>query len=272
MKIKILQLNIWQGKFLDNIISFIQKEDFDILQFQEVTGGKCSKGGLYRYPRNMQLKSPEINQDTVGIDCFAVLKEKLGFDGVLAIAHRETGDPNSYEGNTTLFKKEFKVKKKEIIWLKEYDEVNAKDTNPKQRPRNALILQLTKDKQRFYIINTHLAWGPTADDEDYKLAQAKKLYERIKKLHQLFILTGDFNVDKNSQIVSWFGKIARNLTVENHIDNTLNPKIHTAFQRVSHGFTVDYIFTSPSIKINSFSLVKKYDLSDHLGLIAEIEI
>ncbi|HUD44717.1 MAG TPA: endonuclease/exonuclease/phosphatase family protein [Patescibacteria group bacterium] len=253
MTLKFLQLNIESGRFLDEVIAFIQKHDFDIINLQEVSGGKFNK----------------YNQ----FDIFQTLKEKLGYKGELTKTMIGKSDPQSYFGNATFFKPSFSLlNKKEIIWLKPFVELSELPKNNFQTlPRNALHLTLTKDNLTLNVINAHLAWGPTPLDEPYKINQANILIDYMKNVSQPFVLSGDFNVTPDSQIVKNFNQLARNLTVENHLTNTLNAKTHRVLSLFPPGLAVDYIYTSQDIKVDKFEAIKE-TLSDHLGLMTEIVI
>ncbi|MDO8460851.1 MAG: hypothetical protein Q7S38_00235, partial [bacterium] len=139
-------------------------------------------------------------------------------------------------------------------------------------PRNALFLQLKRDRKKLWIINTHLTRGKNNKDSLIKLDHGRKLFEKVKQINELFILSGDFNVTPKSKIIPPFSAIARNLVVENNITNTLNPKTHYARQLFPKGLAVDYIFPKKDLKVKSFRRVDEVDLSDHFGLLLEFEL
>lgn len=268
---KLLQLNLFQGKFLDRIIDLVKREDFDILTFQEVTGGKFSKGGINNY-LDIKFINKMVNPKTIGIDCFKELKKNMGYKGELCVNERFVNDNSSYHGNATFYKN-FNLLSKKDIRMKPYQEFKSMDEiNPAFSSRSATVLQLERNNKTITVINLHLAWGPTPFDEPYKLEQAEKLFEFVKSLKAPYILSGDFNLDPSSQVISWFEKIARNLSKENKLTNTLNPRVHSVSKLFPPGLAVDYMFTSREIKVKSFKLITEPDLSDHFGLLLEFEI
>ncbi|MBP9719471.1 MAG: hypothetical protein KBD46_03295 [Candidatus Levybacteria bacterium] len=268
MQLKLLQLNIFQGKFLPQIIDYVKKHDFDILQFQEVSGGSMSKGGVWSGERAGMTAS---NPKTVGIDCFETIKEKLTYQGVLNITIAKRDDHTSYFGNATFFKPTLKLEAMQEIFLKPYGEVGDTPFPPQDAPRAALTTTFSLNNKDITFINCHLAWGPTSEDEPHKVAQGKILYEYVKSLTTPFVLTGDFNVDQNSQVVTWMNSLGRNLVTEKGIINTLNPNIHPA-KVFPPGLGVDFAFVTKDIKVTDFHLVDTPDLSDHLGLSLTLEI
>lgn len=269
MTLKLLHLNIFQGKFLPQIIDFVKEQDFDILQFQEVSGGSMSKGGMWTGSRESFTTA---NPETVGIDCFQTIKESLGMAGVLNTTIAKRADAASYIGNATFFKPSLPFQKTQELFLQPYKEIGDTPIPSEQLPRAALLTTFAFPKKEITFINTHLAWGPNHRDETYKLTQAKKLYEHLQSLSSSFVLTGDFNVDKHSKIVSWFNTLAVNLVTEADITNTLNPNIHAAKVLFPIGLGVDFAFTTKDLTVTDFHLVDTPDLSDHLGLSLTLDI
>lgn len=251
MKLKLLQLNIEKGRFLENIVDFVKKNNIDILCFQEVTNGSVSYEG---------------------VNCFNKLKNSLNYKGVLTECWNLSGEKGSFSGNAVFFKKDLNLIKEKTVWLKPYKEIKNLNTRAvEESPRCATALKFRLDSEVFYIINTHLAWGETPEDKPYKLEQAHILYEFVKKLKSPFILCRDFNVPPSSQIIKWFDQTARNLIVENGVANTLNEKVHKAKNLFPKGLAVDYIFIKSPLKTLSFCKVDK-TLSDHYGLLIQFEV
>ncbi len=251
MKIKFLHLNMFKGIFLDRVIDFIKSEDIDIVNLQEVTGGILGS-------KNHQ--------------CFETIQKATGYKGELVKCWAIKNQTDTYFGNATFFKKEFELIKKDILWLKPYEEVEySENLSYDKLPRTGLFLLIKREDKEFWVINTHLIRGENDQDTPLKLEYGKKLFDAVKKIDKPFILSGDFNVSSNSQIISWFNTLGINLTTKYNITNTLNPNIHIAKKLFPKGLAVDYIFVGNSLKVNRFERIDK-DLSDHLGLLAEIEI
>lgn len=251
MILKLFHLNIARGKYLDKVISYIKKENFDILNFQEVTGGRFNP---------------------LRVDCFQHITSALGYQGEIAVAMQGANDVNSYYGNATFFKEQLCFEKKEVLWLKDYQQgVNPDKMEWEKASRNVLSLRFWINNVRFWCLNTHLAWSSSSNDTPEKLRQGKLLYEKTKTIQSPFILSGDFNVTKTSQIVSWLDSLGKNLIRENNITNTLNPRLHKARHLFPQGLAVDFVFTEKSIRVRKFQIISE-DFSDHLGLFLEFEI
>jgi endonuclease/exonuclease/phosphatase family metal-dependent hydrolase len=251
MKLKLLNLNICGGKFYDDIISFVKTGDFDILCLQEI---KAGKHGF-------------TNGDT-----FKKLREDLGMDGEFALTTNLLGDKSSYDGNAIFYKKGFQVANRQTIELFPFSEVLPNQTIFNSYPRNALSLDFSIGNKIFSIINTQLAWNIKPIETPTQTEVGRKLFNFVSAFKNDYILTGDFNLEADSNVVRQFGKIAKNLTLENKITNTLNPKTHRAKDLFPKGLAVDFIFTTPNIRVNDFKLVDKPDLSDHFGLTLSFEL
>lgn len=263
-------MNIFQGKFLDGIIDFVRKNDIDILNFQEVTGGSLSKGGGYNY-QNFEVEKSEIARKSIGIDCRSEIEKSLLRKSVFVKTMNEREDQNSYYGNGVFFKPTFTRIYSKSVFLAPYLEVDRKFNRWEKLGRAALFTKFEADGKSFWVINAHLAWGETPYDKDYKIKQAEKLFREIEKLGEPFILAGDFNVVQTTKTASMFDELGRNLSREFGLKNTLNPRTHPVKHLFPPGLAVDYIFVSDKISVKNFRLVDEIDLSDHFGLLLEFE-
>lgn len=252
MKLKVLHLNVEEAKRLETIVEYVRVEDFAILQLQEVTGNR----------HNFQ-----------GMDSFTVLKERFGYSGVQGVSWRLAGDPSTYFSNATFYKPTLTPVKTNVVYLKPYAETTEETLHSyADHPHCALDVSFSFAGQTIHFINTHLAWGPTPEDEPYKIDQGKILYEYVKSLNEPFVLSGDFNVTPDSQIVQWMNTLGRNHVVEHAITNTLNPNTHRIKHLFPEGLAVDFLFTDPSLQVTDFKLIDSPDLSDHFGLAVTLEV
>lgn len=276
-EISILHLNIFQGKFLDEIIKFVKTHDVDILHFQEVSGGKFSGGGEYTYPDPEHQKQAEKNASSnpryAGLNIFEEIKKRLNYDGICASRVLLKGDHNSFNGNGTFYKKSLNLKEHKIIWLHEIFETDdPDDVNWRAAGYNAITAEFEIGNKTLWSVNTHLVWGPTPIDEPYKLEINMPLVDHMRTLPHPWILTGDFNVDKRSQVVQELNKIGINLSEKNGFTNTINERIHPAKELFPPGLAVDFAYTSEDVTVKSCEIINKIDLSDHYAILTKIEI
>ncbi|HVZ12169.1 MAG TPA: endonuclease/exonuclease/phosphatase family protein [Patescibacteria group bacterium] len=272
MKVRFLHLNIFQGKYFTRIVKFIKENDIDLLHLQEVTGGKLSKGGGFSYEHVPEANEMIIAQDTVGIDNLKRLKEEFPYDFRFAKTSGFVGDPTAYYGNGTFFRPEFKLLDEKIIVLHPENEETPEFNKWEESGRSALFLKFEIENKTFWSINTHLAWGNNPYDADYKTKQAQLIIDEIEKLKEPFILSGDFNMVAETQVVAMFEKYGTNWTKKEGITNTLNGHVHGIKKLFPPGLAVDYVFTSPEVNVKSYRLVDEIDLSDHYGMLLELEV
>jgi endonuclease/exonuclease/phosphatase family metal-dependent hydrolase len=253
MACRFLNLNIYKGKYLPKIIEFVKQERFDLVHFQEVSGGSISQDQAH--------------------DDFRTLSQELALQGKLASAMGIKGDSQAYFGNATFFNPtKFKLIKTQVLRLSPYQELENYETRRiEDDPRCALIMTFKTGAKQITTINTHLAWGPRPDDKPYKVKQACILLDFVKKLKSPFILSGDFNLAPDTQIVQSFDEIGRNLSLEQGLTNTLNPQIHRVKNLFPAGLLVDYVYVSQGVKIERFE-VKPIDLSDHYPSVAAFSL
>jgi endonuclease/exonuclease/phosphatase family metal-dependent hydrolase len=253
MTLSFLQLNTNSDNFWDKLTSYLRTHQFDILHLQEITGPGTRVGNV-----NSQR------------DTYQQLQTLLGnhYNSELSIAETFTSSKTSYFGNATFYKKTFKCLSKNILYLHQNTKPFPSESKEfDKHGRTVLHLELEINGKPISFLNTHLAWSPTAADTPIKLEQGQKLVNYVQKLKQPFILTGDFNVDANSQIIKSLNEYAKNLTTQNKITNTLNPNLHKAKHLFPPGLAVDFIFVSPEIKTENFQLITE-DISDHYALTA----
>lgn len=253
MPIKFLQLNMYMGKCMDNLLPYLKEQDFDILSFQEVSGDAISfhKANTFQQICN------------------------LGYEGELSVTWRYKGNPHSFFGEAIFFKPSFTFLHKDEIWLKPYAELATLDGFASEDfPKSVLSVTLEKEGKKIDVLSAHLAWSPIADDTPEKLRQATIFIDYLKTVREPFILSGDFNVSPETKVVEMIDKFGRNLTKKYKLTNTMNLRIHRNKEALlkEGGVAVDYIYTSRDITVKKFDLLENLDLSDHLGLYMEAEI
>lgn len=246
MPLTFLQLNIEEGRFQEDIYAYVKKHDFDILHFQEVTSGEHNKRGLENFPE---------------------IKKELGYEGIQSIYWRLKEDTHTYMSNATFFKSSLKPLSSKEVFLKPFELLSREQM--KDYPSHAaslldVVFQL--DSTPVHFINTHLVWGPTPEDKPYKLEQGKVLHDYIRSLREPFLLSGDFNVTPQSEIVTTLDTLAINHVVHAGITNTLNPQTHRVQSLFPKGLAVDFLYTASSLRVSDFTLVDTPNLSDHYGL------
>lgn len=188
-QLKIIQLNTWHGRYLPNIISWLQQEQPDVVCLEEVTTGNMTTA-----------EAPFANADV-----FATLRDSLGYHGFFAPTWRLVLPDGSEgaQGNAILSRHEFQEQEgvmydKPLTTLNRYPE---QQWHNGEEPRNfvAATLSLPGGKQ-LRVIATHLHWNVPCAEDDRRVAEAKALVDFTKqRKHLPTILCGDFNIFPESE-------------------------------------------------------------------------
>lgn len=257
MQLRILQLNVNGLNWQDNLASYLKTMSFDILNFQEIVGKDTTAGNI-----------------SCSFDNVEALQKMLGphYRPYLAKNNEITSSPTAYFGIATFINTALPVISHENIYLYKRNTPYPSDSQKfDEMTRSILALQIATDTTPLWLLQTHFTWSPTPEDTSRKLDAGKKLIEFVSSLKKPFVFTGDMNVDNNSAIIKNLEKYARNLLKEHNVTNTLNPRLHSATHLFPKGLAVDYIFTSPTIRVENFAVLDE-DLSDHFALTATIEV
>ena len=257
MTLSILQLNINADNFWDKLIPFLTMHHFDILMFQEVCGKDTING-------NINSKR----------DCFKELQKTFAdrYRGELAIAERFTSSPDSYIGQAIFYKRSFSLLEKTVFPLYQRGvPFPSESENFEDESRVLLHLTLGTDNKRISFLNLHGAWAKIATEHDHQKVQGERLLSYLRNVQPPFIFSGDLNLNPQQPTVQKISELARNLITEYQVTKTLNPRTHRSQEVFPEGVAVDYIFVSKDITVKNFTVIED-DISDHVGLVVEIEI
>jgi endonuclease/exonuclease/phosphatase family metal-dependent hydrolase len=247
--LKIIQVNIWQGKLGQQIIDFLQAEKPDFVCMQEVNDLEGRSG--YKF--------------------FATLDEiktEAGFKQAFMSATYSTRymERELEYGNAILSKLPL-VSTKTIFTLGEYRrhfDVTQEDGND----GNNRTLQHTTvdiDGKALHILNHHGFWvhaSKAGNDETFR--QMGVIAKTIDLLDGPIILCGDFNLAPNSKSLGLINDKLTNLSIVNKLQRTYNQ--FSAVQEVC-----DYIFVNDQVKVQHFEMSEAL-ISDHKALILEFSL
>lgn len=254
--LKFIQVNIYKGKYLDELLEFLKREDADIIAMQEVTIGGFN---FYYKDKNANL--------------FEILKKEIGVHAIYHGDLKLKGHPGSFLGNAVFSK--FKIVDHQVVVLKKFkpvtlDELDGKGANiiRRQIDRHLLDATLDVDGRTIHAISVHGAWTAPPIDTEENLRQARLIVNHLNSLgNRPFIIGGDLNMPPNTHVIEMISKVARNLMLDSGVVGTLNPRVHEIAPR---NFMVDYIFVSNHFKVK-FLKVPEVDVSDHLPVVAQLK-
>lgn len=253
MQLKIIQVNVWHGRLLDALLDFLREEEPDIVTMQEVTGGTENDG-------------PDVSVDT-----FAYLRDGLGYQGALGVAH-ESNDRGvrTYCGNAVLVKGD--IRSHRTIWLRA-SPLGTRWQPPHAEqnfPRFAIEADVVIGERPLCVLSVHGAWTREPIDTPEKRAQAHRLVEHLRSLDAPFILGIDANMPPHSAVVQTLDAVARNAVHGSAITRTTHPTIHTTVKTKPAGLLVDFIYTSPHFRVVQID-APEVAVTDHLPVRAVLE-
>jgi len=240
---KLITLNIWGGHVRDPLHQFISEHrDIDIFCFQEV----------YHNAKKMIT----VEDRTVSLNIFSelqsLLPDHMGYfrpavDGIYGIG---------------MFIKE------KINVVDEGDYIIHH--NPEYvgfGPSHSRILQWAKcnmDGNSYTIMNVHGLWnGMGKTDTSERIAQSEKIKLFMDNVKDRKILCGDFNLKPDTKSLKIIADDMHNLIDQYNIVST-----RTSYYPKEEKFA-DYIFVSPDIKVNQFSVLAN-EVSDHAPLFVDL--
>lgn len=251
MFLKVIQVNIYKGQYLNSLINFVKAEHPDIMFMQEVTSGVINLSG---------------DQSNL----FEVLKRELGYQGVFYSSATIIDKFNTFQGNAVLTR--HKILESKFIPLNKHtgmtlDVFNNQDFFP-AFPRSIVEVKVEINEQEIMALSCHGAWSAPPRDNPENYRQAKLIEKHLKELKLPFIMGADMNMPPTTRVIKTIEKSAKNLIHNSGIKQTTHPKVHKI---VPLGYLVDYIFTSSQFKKLSIK-APEILVSDHLPLVAEVEL
>lgn len=251
MHLKVVQVNIYKGRYLNSLVSFLKTQYADIVFMQEVTSGV-------------------VNLSGVDSNIFEFLKRELSCEGVFYPSATIIDKTNSFQGNAVLTR--HKILESKFIPLNRHsgmtlDRFNNSDFFP-VFPRSIVEAKIEINDNEIVALSCHGAWTAPPQDNEENYRQAKLVAKHLKDLKLPFIMGADMNMPPETRVIKTIEKSAKNLIVGSGILQTTHPVVHKAVPR---GFLVDYIFTSKHFKKISIE-APNILVSDHLPLVAEVEL
>ncbi|HRN95823.1 MAG TPA: endonuclease/exonuclease/phosphatase family protein [Candidatus Levybacteria bacterium] len=239
MTINLVSWNIWGGKNRADVIDFLRNTTFDVLALQEVTSRE---------------KNGEKENDA------EVIAKSLGYH--VAYAKSFTTDRHTpvYDiGNAIISKYPIQETTTHIL-----SDLTTYEKNSSTEPRNAIQAEIMIQNTSVNFFSTHLGYSENLQATAIQLQQTQTLLSVLPQ--ERLVLMGDFNSEPSSQTIK---NITQKLV---HVDSNLSQPSWTNFKKEEHPKRrIDYIFTSPDLKIKHFEM-KNSTASDHLPLTATIEI
>ncbi len=244
---KVVNINVERNKHLDKVINFLQKEDADVVCFQEMMDVSVQK-----VSDALKMKS--------SFTPFAILQ---GWSDECCV------DGNKW-GVAILTKNEHKVLGEKLYQgdgkMRIYENGKWKSSNHDLISRFVLLVKAYVDENEYVVGTTHFTYTPDGLPDSFQEKSADNLLDSLREYENM-ILCGDFNVPR--KINKIYKKIKEefkdNIPLE--YDSSLDPKMHRAkgLKRM-----VDYVWSRGNHVVSNVGL--KTGVSDHCAVVADVKI
>jgi len=243
MQIKVTSWNIWSGKRLPEVLSFLKSEKPDIIGLQEAI------------------------KETGKKNTAEIIAQELGYEYVYSPAFLNTRHKITYEqGNAVLSK--FTITSNQCHFLTAHD---LYQNTAETEPRIAIEALIKIKNVNLKVFCTHLAYSHQLRPSKMRDLQVDNLLKLLPQ--KKTILLGDFNAESNGNEIKKISHVMKNADFKTpHSPTwTVHPFNYFGFVENDLKHRLDYIFTSNDIRINDF-VIGNSQASDHLPVTAVIEL
>lgn len=252
---RILTLNCWCGRLIDDLLPFVarQAEHVDAFLFQEVLDAHQSKVDA-RHPKMTGLRGDLF------IGLMRALPDHLGIFARW---------PESDRMSTAIFVR------RSIPLLDAREHLVYEPEQPKEEgqivfsPRKLQTVTVPFKGERLLIANLHGLWdnGPKTDTPD-RIEQAKRV-RMVMDMHRgPKVLAGDFNLLPGTESMHIMREAKVDLVQEHRVTSTRTP-LYRHYNDPSEPNFADYILCSPDLTATAFEVLPDL-VSDHCPLYAEL--
>lgn len=253
MNLKVVCLNLWfGGKLFENIKTFIAQENPDIIGLQEV----------------YQAESADLQEPWHAVSSLASILGYRYYAFAPTFAQDVEDGYRVQFGNAVLSR--YPIRSARATFYDVPYEGNwaiREESDIEYTPRNLQHAEIIINDKILHVFNTQGIWGFNGDDTDRRLQMGDSIVKEISG-KQPALLMGDFNLQEGGKTTD---------KIEKHMHSIFKGEMKTSFN-MSHkdkpGYAtaiVDMIFASPDIRIGKH-YVSTADVSDHLALVAEVEV
>lgn len=242
---KLLTLNVWQGRLERVLLKHLETIDVDIACMQEAVDYGEKYHGLISSYRKIGM--------TLGL-------ENQFFSPLTTM---RLGDRDLVHGNITYSNIPF-TETTTVFTKGTFTENFDFDTDDYNiRAFQHALIEV--DGKKLNVINHHghhIDAHKLGDEET--LRQVRQIVDYTKKLEGATIICGDFNLSPESESIQLLDKHLQNLPVEYSLKTTRSQLTHK-------NEVCDYIFVSSDIIVNEFFMDKTI-ISDHNALILDFDL
>ncbi len=240
MAIRFISVNIERDRHIDKIQKLIQKENPDVICFQEVMQDKAQTiASAFGY---FCLFTPTTRHELVDDqwEGIAILSRFAFYDINL---HQYAG-PSEIPAVFTKFPVSVLHQTRRYI---------------------VQLVELRIEDKIYRFANTHFTWSRDGQADDYQRQDVQKMLNYLKA-YPSFVLSGDFNAPRGREIFSTIAECYKD-NIPAHYETSLDKDLHRCGYLP---YMVDGLFSTPDYKIRDVELV--FGVSDHAAVRAVVDI
>ncbi len=251
---KIMQINVWQGRILTRLLKLIEQENPDILFTQEVFSYPVPVSPsspwkqfttLQQIAQTGQFEHHFFSPSTI----FPMLGHQLEYGNAIFSRYKLLHATTHYNASSG------------PQHADDPANVEINDT------RNFQHAQIEIDGSTLNLINHHAHWVPHPDGDEISMQRLLKVADYIKNLDGPVLMAGDLNLSPTSPPVVAFQKV---VNLQDLVATTSATSTLSAAHYVPENIICDYLLASPGIRISRVE-VSNQIVSDHKAVIAEID-
>lgn len=242
---KLLQLNVWDGRLELPLSQLLKTEQPDIICLQESINFPRQTGGFLLPVEEMLNLLPGSEAFTSPTMSFSLFNDTAN------------------RGNTIISKLPFTDQ--QTIFTNLSFKPNFEEARDDFNIRNLQHATFDVKGQTLHVLNHHGFFVPnTKNGNEITWRQCQIIADYLDELDGPIILAGDFNLVPHSRSLKLINSRLHNLSLSHNLKTTfsdLSPKSDVC----------DYIFVSDNVKVKTFRASNEL-VSDHKALIMEFEI
>lgn len=246
---KLIQLNIWQGRIIKHVADFLKEQQPDILCMQEVYSSE------QRVPNWDNFSSLEILQETL---------PELKYWFFAPLFEHSVWGRQVTQGNVIASR--FPIAS-ELVAFTHGHFVKNEELPP--NTRNFQTCEIDANGRKLAVVNHHAYWDKNPAGTPESVKSMEKVVDAIRLLPRPLIMCGDLNVRPETETMQLFNGLLENLSATRKLETTLT-QVGAAINNKNQ-VVCDHILISPEITVNSFMTADRI-VSDHKALILDFDL
>lgn len=244
---RLIQLNAWGGRFINQINAFLKDQNPDIICLQEVYSSQLDTPLLpyFNCLERIQASVPDFHVFFSGVHEVTILGVKVTYGNAILSRY-------PLDNNETFF---INGAYRAINSLSEMD----------SNIRNAQRATVRLPHGSFSLINHHAYWEPNSIGSNITVEKMQKIAKIVQDSPRPLILAGDLQVTAESPAMKPLQSSLRDLTMEHNLTTTLS-----SFSMVTD-VACDHICVSDDVNVENFQASDTL-VSDHKALILDFKI